>query len=181
MKILVLGGDGYLGWPTALHLSEAGHDVAVADNFARRHYDDELGVESLVPIEPLRTRIDVWRELTGKKIGMYVGDLTDAIFTYHIIRDFEPDAVVHYAEQRAAPYSMIDRGHAVYTQSNNVLGTLTLLYAIAEIDPRIHLVKLGSIGVYGTPNIDIEEGWLDLEHNGRTDRVLFPKLSLIHI
>src|SRR5215468_5612732 len=98
MRILVLGGDGYLGWPTALHLSEAGHQVAVADNFVRRHYDDELGVESLVPIEPLRTRIAAWRELTGKQIGMYVGDLTDAIFTYHIIEDFGPEAVVHYAE-----------------------------------------------------------------------------------
>src|SRR5919201_5378907 len=175
MKILVLGGDGYLGWPTALHLSEAGHQVAVADNFVRRHYDNELGVESLVPIEPLRTRIAVWEELTGKKIGMYVGDLTDAIFTYHIIADFEPEAVVHYAEQRAAPYSMIDRAHAVYTQQNNVVGNLNLLYAIAETNPDIHLVKLGTMGEYGTPNIDIEEGWLDLEHNGRTDRVLFPK------
>ena len=175
MKILVLGGDGYLGWPTALHLSQAGHHVAVADNFVRRHYDDELGVESLVPIEPLRTRIAVWRELTGKQIGMYVGDLTDAIFTYHIIRDFEPEAVVHFAEQRAAPYSMIDRAHAVYTQQNNVVGNLNLLYAIAETNPDIHLVKLGTMGEYGTPNIDIEEGWLDLEHNGRTDRVLFPK------
>src|SRR6516162_5870713 len=175
MKILVLGGDGYLGWPTALHLSEAGHQVAVADNFVRRHYDNELGVESLVPIEPLRTRIAAWRELTGKKIGMYVGDLTDAIFTYHIIADFEPEAVVHFAEQRAAPYSMIDRSHAVYTQQNNVVGNLDLLFAIAETNPDIHLVKLGTMGEYGTPNIDIEEGWLDLEHNGRTDRVLFPK------
>ena len=122
MRILVLGGDGYLGWPTALHLSQAGHEVAVADNFVRRHYDDELGVESLVPIEPLRTRIAVWQELTGFKIGMYVGDLTDPMFTYHIIADFGPDAVVHYAEQRAAPYSMIDRAHAVYTQPNNVVG-----------------------------------------------------------
>ncbi|HEY6314304.1 MAG TPA: NAD-dependent epimerase/dehydratase family protein, partial [Streptosporangiaceae bacterium] len=175
MKILVLGGDGYLGWPTALHLSAAGHEVAVADNFVRRHYDDELGVESLVPIEPLRNRIAVWRELTGKQIGMYVGDLTDAIFSYHIIADFEPEAVVHFAEQRAAPYSMIDRAHAVYTQQNNVVGNLNVLFAIAETDPDIHLVKLGTMGEYGTPNIDIEEGWLDLEHNGRTDRVLFPK------
>ena len=175
MKILVLGGDGYLGWPTALHLSQAGHEVAVADNFVRRHYDDELGVESLVPIEPLRTRIALWRELTGATIAMYVGDLTDAIFTYHVIADFAPDAVVHYAEQRAAPYSMIDRAHAVYTQANNVVGNLNLLYAIAEANPDIHLVKLGTMGEYGTPNIDIEEGWLDLEHNGRTDRVLFPK------
>ncbi|MGD0067871.1 MAG: NAD-dependent epimerase/dehydratase family protein [Streptosporangiaceae bacterium] len=175
MRILVLGGDGYLGWPTALHLSEAGHDVAVADNFIRRHYDNELGVESLVPIEPLQTRIAVWRELTGATIGMYVGDLTDPIFTYRIVRDFEPEAVVHFAEQRSAPYSMIDRAHAVYTQQNNVVGNLNLLFAIAEIDPDIHLVKLGTMGEYGTPNIDIEEGWLDLEHNGRIDRVLYPK------
>ncbi len=175
MKILVLGGDGYLGWPTALHLSAAGHEVAVADNFARRGYDNELGVESLVPIEPLQTRIAVWKELTGREIGCYIGDLTDAIFTYHLISDFGPDAVVHFAEQRAAPYSMIDRHHAVYTQHNNVVGNLNLLYAIAEIDPEIHLVKLGTMGEYGTPNIDIEEGWLELDHNGRTDRVLYPK------
>ncbi len=175
MKILVLGGDGYLGWPTALHLSAAGHEVAVADNFARRGYDNELGVESLVPIEPLQTRIAVWQELTGREIGRYTGDLTDAIFTYHLISDFGPDAVVHFAEQRAAPYSMIDRHHAVYTQQNNVVGNLNLLYAIGEINPEIHLVKLGTMGEYGTPNIDIEEGWLELEHNGRTDRVLYPK------
>ncbi len=175
MKILVLGGDGYLGWPTALHLSEAGHEVAVADNFARRGYDNELGVESLVPIEPLQTRIAAWEELTGKKIGCYVGDLTDPIFAYHIISDFAPDAVVHFAEQRAAPYSMIDRAHAVYTQHNNVIGNLNLLYAIAEINPEIHLVKLGTMGEYGTPNIDIEEGWLEVEHKGRRDRMMFPK------
>ncbi|MGH8921488.1 MAG: NAD-dependent epimerase/dehydratase family protein, partial [Actinomycetes bacterium] len=126
MKILVLGGDGYLGWPTALHLSEAGHEVAVADNFVRRHYDNELGVESLVPIEPLRTRIAVWRELTGKKIGMYVGDLTDAMFTYHIIRDFEPEAVVHFAEQRAAPYSMLTSATKRYTVDNNIRATHNL-------------------------------------------------------
>jgi len=161
MKVLVLGGDGYLGWPTALHLSQVGHDVAVADNFARRGYDNEMGVDSLVPIESLRSRIAVWRELTGKTIGSYVGDLCDADFTYHIVRDFAPDAIVHYAEQRAAPYSMVDRKHAVYTQVNNVVGNLNVLYAIAEINPDIHLVKLGTMGEYGTPNIDIEEGgWM---------------------
>jgi UDP-sulfoquinovose synthase len=175
MKILVLGGDGYLGWPTALHLSGQGHEVAVADNFARRGYDNELGVESLVPIEPLQTRIAVWKELTGQQIGCYIGDLTDAMFAYRIIEEFAPDAVVHFAEQRAAPYSMIDRSHAVYTQQNNVIGNLNLLFAIAEINPEIHLVKLGTMGEYGTPNIDIEEGWLEIEHNGRTDKMLYPK------
>jgi UDP-sulfoquinovose synthase len=175
LRILVLGGDGYLGWPTALHLSNAGHDVAVADNFVRRQYDHELGVESLVPIETLRTRVSVWKEKTGKEIRCYVGDLVDAAFTYHLIEDFRPNAVVHFAEQRSAPYSMIDRKHAFYTHHNNVLGNLNLLYAIAEIDRAIHLVKLGTMGEYGTPNIDIEEGWLDVEHKGRKDRVLFPK------
>src|SRR4029078_12420890 len=100
MRILVRGGDGYLGWPTALHLSQAGHEVAVADNFVRRHYDDELGVEALVPIEPLRTRIAVRQELTVFTIGIYIGDLTDAMFTYHVIEDFGPEAIVHHAEQR---------------------------------------------------------------------------------
>jgi UDP-sulfoquinovose synthase len=175
MKILVLGGDGYLGWPTALHLSKAGHEVAIADNFVRRQYDCELGVESLVPIETLHTRVRVWRENTGRNITFYVGDLTDASFTHHIIETFRPESVVHFAEQRSAPYSMIDRKHAAYTHTNNVIGNLNLLYAIAEIDRSIHLVKLGTMGEYGTPNIDIEEGWLDVEHKGRRDRVLFPK------
>jgi UDP-sulfoquinovose synthase len=175
MRILVLGGDGYLGWPTALHLSECGHEVGIVDNFVRRQYDHELGVRSLVPIEPLAVRVRTWQELTGQRIATYVGDLTDAEFTTSTIRGFRPDAVVHFAEQRSAPYSMIDRKHAVYTQSNNIVGTLNLLYAIAETDPDIHLVKLGTMGEYGTPNIDIEEGWLTLTHNGRTDRVLYPK------
>ena len=148
MKILVLGGGGYLGWPTALHLSATGHEVAVADNFARRSCDYEMGVDSLVPIESLQTRVGVWRQLTGKHVGAYIGDLCDADFTYQMVADYKPDAVVHYAEQRAAPYSMVDRKHAVYTQTNNVVGTLNVLYAIAELDPDIHLVKLGTMGEY---------------------------------
>ena len=175
MRVLVLGGDGYLGWPTALHLSDRGHDTAVLDNFARRRYDEELGVCSLAPIEDLDVRVAAWQEASGRTIASYTGDLLDPDFAYATVRDFEPEAVVHFAEQRAAPYSMIDRAHAVYTQHNNVVGTLNLLFAIAEINRDIHLVKLGTMGEYGTPDIDIEEGWLDLEHNGRTDRVLFPK------
>jgi UDP-sulfoquinovose synthase len=175
MRVFVLGGDGYLGWPTALHLSRAGHEIAVLDNFARRRYDEEMGVESLVPIESLPTRVDAWREHTGRDVQSFVVDLADAEALYEVIREFAPEAIVHFAEQRSAPYSMIDRQHAVYTQHNNVLGTLNLLFAIQEIDPSIHLVKLGTMGEYGTPNIDIEEGWLDVTHKGRTDRVLYPK------
>ncbi|MBA8825862.1 UDP-sulfoquinovose synthase [Saccharopolyspora lacisalsi] len=175
MRILVLGGDGYLGWPTALHLSDCGHEVAVADNFARRSYDHEMGVQSLAPIESLQTRVAAWREVSGKDIQAYYGDLVDGEFTVDMIRDFRPDTIVHFAEQRAAPYSMIDRKHAVYTQQNNVVGNLNVLFAIEEVDPEIHLVKLGTMGEYGTPNIDIEEGWIDVEHKGRTDRMLFPK------
>src|SRR6266545_121996 len=175
MRILVLGGDGYLGWPTALHLSDRGHDVAVADSFVRRQYDHELGVQSLVPIEPLHLRTRAWSEVSGRSISAFVGDLTDAEFTYRIVREFHPDTIVHYAEQRSAPYSEIDRKHAVYTQVNNVVGTLNLLYAIAEIDRDIHLVKLGTMGEYGTPDIDIEEGWLEVTHKGRSDRMLYPK------
>ncbi len=175
MRILVLGGDGYLGWPTALHLSAAGHDVGVVDNFARRGYDSELGATSLVPIASLDRRVLAWRAISDRPLATYVGDLTDPVFTHHVIETFGPDAVVHFAEQRSAPYSMIDQAHAVYTQTNNVVGTLNLLYAIAELDPSIHLVKLGSMGEYGTPNIDIEEGWLEVTHKGRTDRMLYPK------
>ncbi|MEA2146098.1 MAG: UDP-sulfoquinovose synthase [Solirubrobacteraceae bacterium] len=175
MRILILGGDGYLGWPTAIHLSAAGHQVGVADNFVRRTYDEELGVSSLVPIESLDARVKTWAGFTGKKIEVFVGDLTDGEFVHTMIADFAPDTIVHYAEQRSAPYSMIDQQHAVYTQTNNVVGTLNVLYAIAEIDRDIHLVKLGTLGEYGTPNIDIEEGWIEIEHKGRKDRMIYPK------
>ncbi len=175
MRILVLGGDGYLGWPTALHLSAAGHQVGVADNYVRRQYDVELGVDSLVPIHPLDARVARWQELSGFQLGQYVGDLCDGAFVHDMVRDFEPDTIVHFAEQSSAPYSMIDQQHALYTQSNNVMGNLNVLYAIGEFNRDIHLVKLGSMGEYGTPNIDIEEGWLTVHHRGRADTVLYPK------
>ncbi|HEY2332496.1 MAG TPA: NAD-dependent epimerase/dehydratase family protein [Acidimicrobiales bacterium] len=175
VRILVLGGDGYLGWPTLLHLSARGHDVAAVDNLVRRSYDTELGTSSLVPIADLETRVDTWHELTGRTVPAYVGDLNDYAFLEDVFRSFRPDAVVHFAEQRSAPYSMIDREHAVYTQVNNVVGNLNLLFAIGQIDPSVHLVKLGTMGEYGTPNIDIEEGFIDITHNGRTDTLPFPK------
>jgi UDP-sulfoquinovose synthase len=175
VKVLVLGGDGYLGWPTALHLSRAGYEVAVADNFARRGYDFEMGVDSLVPIASLQRRVERWEEVSGNKMEVFIGDLMEEEFVYDMVGSFRPDTIVHFAEQRSAPYSMVDRKHAVYTQVNNVVGTLNLLYAIADIDPSIHLVKLGTMGEYGTPNIDIEEGYIEITHRGRTDVLPFPK------
>src|SRR6476469_1900844 len=157
MRILVLGGDGYLGWPTAMYLSAHGHEVGVLDSAVRRQYDHELGSESLVPIESLRTRVQAWQEVSGEQIAVFHGDLTDADFAYDAIRAFGPESIVHFAEQRAAPYSMIDRKHAVYTQTNNIVGTLNVMYAIGE------------------PDSDIEEGWLEVTHHGRSDRVLYPK------
>jgi UDP-sulfoquinovose synthase len=175
MKIAVLGGDGYCGWATALYLSQKGHAVAVIDNFVRRQWDYELGVQTLTPIRPLPERLRTWKELTGNAIESFVGDVTDYEFLASVMRDFTPDAVVHFAEQRSAPYSMIDRKHAVSTQVNNVVGTLNLLFAIREFNPACHLVKLGTMGEYGTPNIDIEEGYLTVEHNGRKDVLPYPK------
>src|ERR1700761_4599586 len=175
MKIAVLGGDGYCGWATALYLSNRGHSVAIIDNFVRRLWDHELGVQSLTPIRPLTDRLRVWQELTGKTIELYVGDVTDYEFLSSTLKAFEPEAVVHFAEQRSAPYSMIDRVHAVSTQVNNVVGTLNLLFALREFNPDCHLVKLGTMGEYGTPNIDIEEGYITIEHNGRKDSLPYPK------
>jgi len=175
VRILVLGGDGYLGWPTALYLSRRGNEVGVVDNFARRQYDNEMGVDSLVPIGNLQRRLRTWEQVSGLHVDAFVGDLTDAEFVERTFERFRPEAVVHFAEQRSAPYSMIDRNHAVYTQYNNVVGTLNVLYAIAERDPSIHLVKLGTMGEYGTPNIDIEEGFIEITHKGRTDVMPYPK------
>ncbi len=175
MKIAVLGGDGYCGWATALYLSQRGHSVAIVDNFLRRLWDHELGAQTLTPIRPLTDRVRVWQNLTGKTIEMFVGDVADYDFLASTLKSFEPEAVVHFAEQRSAPYSMIDRKHAVFTQVNNVVGTLNLLFAIREFLPDCHLVKLGTMGEYGTPNIDIEEGYIAIEHNGRKDVVPFPK------
>ena len=175
MKIAVLGGDGYCGWATALYLSNRGHDVAIVDNYVRRLWDYELGVQSLTPIRPLSDRLRVWHELTGKTIELFVGDVTDFEFLSSTIKTFEPEAVIHFAEQRSAPYSMIDRNHAVSTQVNNVVGTLNLLFALREFQPDCHLVKLGTMGEYGTPNIDIEEGYITIEHNGRKDVLPYPK------
>ncbi len=175
MRIAVLGGDGYCGWATALYLSGKGHTVAIVDNFARRQWDHELSAQTLTPIRPLHERLSVWKQLTGNVIESFVGDITDYDFLTSMVTSFEPEAIVHFAEQRSAPYSMIDRKHAVFTQVGNVTGTLNVLYAIRELVPDCHLVKLGTMGEYGTPNIDIEEGYIEIEHNGRKDVLPFPK------
>jgi UDP-sulfoquinovose synthase len=175
MKIAVLGGDGYCGWATALYLSQRGHEVAIVDSFVRRQWDFELGVQTLTPIRALPDRLRAWHEHTGKTIDLRIGDVTDYEFLSEVVQEFEPDAVVHFAEQRSAPYSMIDRRHAASTQINNVMGTLNLLFALREFRPDCHLVKLGTMGEYGTPNIDIEEGYIEIEHNGRKDILPYPK------
>ncbi|MDO5302144.1 MAG: NAD-dependent epimerase/dehydratase family protein [Tissierellia bacterium] len=175
MKIIIAGGDGFCGWATALWLSERDFDVAIVDNLVRREIDEEMGSNSLTPIASLEERVAKWKEVSGKEIKTYVGDLNDWDFLSKVFQEFKPEAFVHYAEQRSAPYSMIDREHTIYTQQNNVLGTLNVLYAMKEFAPDCHLIKLGTMGEYGTPNIEIEEGYLEVEHKGRKDTFLFPK------
>ena len=175
MKVLVIGGDGYCGWATALYLSNKGYEVGIIDSLVRRHWDLELGVQTLTPIAPIQQRLQRWRDLTGKSIDLLVGDITNYEFLSKAMRQFEPEAIVHFGEQRSAPFSMIDREHAVLTQVNNVVGTLNLLYVMRQDFPDCHLVKLGTMGEYGTPNIDIEEGYITIEHNGRKDTLPYPK------
>ncbi|GJS78149.1 UDP-sulfoquinovose synthase, chloroplastic [Tanacetum coccineum] len=174
-RVMVVGGDGYCGWATSLHLSKKGYDVAIVDNLVRRQFDDQLGLDSLTPIASIHDRIRRWRSLTEKDIDLYIGDVCDFEFLSEAFTSFKPDAVVHFGEQRSAPFSMIDRSRAVFTQQNNVLGTLNVLFAIKEYAEDCHLVKLGTMGEYGTPNIDIEEGYITITHNGRTDTLPYPK------
>jgi UDP-sulfoquinovose synthase len=183
MKVLVIGGDGYCGWATALYLSNRGYEVGILDSLVRRHWDNELGVETLTPIALIQQRLQRWQDLTGKSIDLFIGDITNYEFLSKTLHQFQPNALVHFGEQRSAPFSMIDREHAVLTQVNNVVGTLNLLYAMREDFPDCHLVKLGTMGEYGTPNIDIEEGYITIEHNGRKDTLPYPKQpgSMYHL
>ncbi|HEX8958838.1 MAG TPA: NAD-dependent epimerase/dehydratase family protein [Solirubrobacterales bacterium] len=182
MRVLILGGDGYLGWPTALRFSARGHEVAVVDNFSRRRWHRQNGTDSLTPIRELDERIDAWREISGEQIRRYVGAVEDGDFLDEVVAEVRPEAVVHYGEQPSAPYSMMSRERAVETQHTNVIGTLNLLFSLRDHVPDCHLVKLGTMGEYGTPNIDIEEGFIEIEHKGRRDTLPFPKLpgSLYH-
>ncbi|HEV7616075.1 MAG TPA: NAD-dependent epimerase/dehydratase family protein [Solirubrobacterales bacterium] len=182
MRILILGGDGYLGWPTALRFAAQGHDVSIVDDFSRRRWHQEAGTASLTPIADLDARLAAWKEVSGTEIASYVGSVQDGDFLEGVVAETRPEAVVHYGQQASAPYSMASREQAVETQYANVIGNLNLLFAIRDHVPDCHLVKLGTMGEYGQPEIDIEEGYIEIEHKGRKDTLPFPKLpaSLYH-
>ena len=182
MRILILGGDGYLGWPTAMHLSAQGHEVTVVDNYLRRNLMLEQDGEALFPVPTMQERARIWQERSGRAIAVRVGDLATWDFVDEIFAGFRPEAIVHYAEQPSAPYSMLDRRPAHLTLHNNLGVTFNVIQAMNAHVPDAHLVKLGTMGEYGTPNIDIEEGWIEIEHKGRRDKFLFPRAagSLYH-
>jgi UDP-sulfoquinovose synthase len=176
MRILILGGDGYLGWPTAMHFSRRGHDVHLVDNYLRRRAHRENGTDSLTPIAAgLPARVWSWKDVSGRDLTFTEADLCEAGAVDRAFREFEPEAIIHYGEMPSAPYSMASREHAVYTQYNNVVGTLNVLFAMRDLAPESHLIKLGTMGEYGTPNIDIEEGFIEINHRGRSDVLPYPK------
>jgi len=183
MRILILGGDGYLGWPTAMRFSAAGYEVSVVDNFSRRRWHTQHSTDSLTPIRSLADRIEAWKDVSGREIRTFVGSIEDGKFLDRVVAETLPETVVHYGEQPSAPYSMKSRATAVETQYTNVIGTLNLLFSLRDRVPDCHLVKLGTMGEYGTPNIDIEEGFIEIEHKGRKDTLPFPKMpgSLYHL
>lgn len=182
MQILILGADGYLGWPTVMDLTSKGHDVVAVDNYLRRKLFQEVGVEPLFKVPRLDERCAIWESVSGYKVPFYIGDLVEWEFVKKIFSELKPDAIVHYAEQPAAPYSMLNRQAATLTLRNNLLVTANVIFAVREFCPDAHIVKLGTMGEYGTPNIDIEEGWLEVEHKGRRHNFLYPRQagSLYH-
>ncbi len=175
MRVLILGGDGYLGWTTSMYFSNRGHEVISVDNYFRRNAAIELDCEPLMPTPNLIQRTKIWQEITGKAIIPLIGDVTNYEFLLNAFKTSVPDVVIHYAEQPSAPYSMISRDKAAFTIQNNLTSTLNIVYAVKEVNPDCHIIKLGTMGEYGTPNIDIEEGWLEIEHKGRKDTFLFPR------
>ena len=175
MKVLILGADGYLGWPTTMYFSNKGCEVCAVDNLSKRKIESEFGTEPLNLLKPFHERVKAWNKNQKNQISYLVADLLNYKVLCEILEEFRPNTIIHYAEQPSAPYSMASREKAVFTQHNNVIGNLNLLFAMKKFCPDTHLIKLGTMGEYGTPNIDIEEGWLELEHNGRKDKVLYPK------
>ena len=182
MRILILGGDGFLGWPTAMAFAAKGHDVYVIDNYSRRHIAQQTQSEALIPTPNLHDRAGIFYSLSDYNIQVQIGDCTDYRTVSRLFEEFQPEAVVHYAEQPSAPYSMIGYDEARYTLNNNLNATFNLIWAVLEHAPDCHIIKLGTMGEYGTPNIDIEEGWIDIEHKGRKEKFLYPRQtgSLYH-
>ncbi len=182
MRVLILGGDGYLGWPTAMDLSSAGHDVVVVDNYLRRRIAEATDSDALMVAPSLSERAQIFKGVSGHEIDVRIGDLSDSDIIFGIVRAFMPDTIVHYAEQPSAPYSMRGFSEARETFQNNLDVTFNCIWAVKELAPDCQIVKLGTMGEYGTPDIDIEEGWIDIEHKGRKDRFLYPRAagSLYH-
>lgn len=175
MRVFIAGIDGYLGWALAQYLTARGHEVAGNDRFLRREWVAEMESESAIPVYSMAERLAAFRERWGKDLLFREGDLLDYAFLRDFLADFRPDAIVHLAEMPSAPYSMMDQAHAVFTQHNNVIGSLNILWAMKEVCPDAHLVKLGTMGEYGTPNIDIPEGFFEIEYRGRKDTLPFPR------
>ncbi len=176
MKVMILGADGYLGWPLALRLMAKGHEVVGVDNFATRKSVKEVGSDSAIPILDMKDRVKAAKDIHGFNLKFHEGDITHYNFLHKTLKAEKPDTVVHFAEQRSAPYSMINAQHAAYTMSNNIGGTINLIYSIMDIDPKIHIVKMATMGEYGTPNFDIpESAFIDVDINGKHDRITTPK------
>lgn len=175
VRVLITGVDGYLGWALSLHLARRGHEVAGIDDYSRRRWVGEMGSQSAIPIAPMADRLEAYRDNLGQSLRFFKGDLRDHNFVLNAYKSFRPEVVVYLGEMPSAPYSMIDVQHATYTQDNNVLGTLNTLYAIKEAVPDCHLLKLGTMGEYGTPSIDIPEGFFEIEYRGRKARLMFPR------
>ncbi|MGD0803112.1 MAG: UDP-sulfoquinovose synthase [Candidatus Bathyarchaeia archaeon] len=175
MKVMIMGMDGYLGWPLAMHLSAKGHSISGVDNFSRRKNVEELNAQSATPIKSMAERLNAYQKATRRKLVFYEGDLTKTDFTDKVIGEEKPDCIVHLGEIPSAPYSMIDVEHCNYTQMNNIIGTNNILFAIKKHVPECHLVKLGTMGEYGTPNVDIPEGFFEIEFRGRRDTLPFPR------
>jgi UDP-sulfoquinovose synthase len=182
MRVVILGGDGYLGWPTAMNLTAAGHTVAVADNYLRRTICLQQDCPALFAVPTLQDRAARWQQISGHTVDVHIGDLCDWSFISRLFEDTRPEVVIHYAEQPSAPYSMLDRQAAALTVKNNLDVTFNVIFAVKEHAPDAHIIKLGTMGEYGTPNIDIEEGWIDIDHKGRQHRFLYPRQagSLYH-
>ena len=175
MRVFIAGCDGYLGWPLAQHLARRGHEIGGCDRYYRRQWVQEMGSQSAIPIHTMPERITAFKEIFGQDIAYREGDLCDYDFVESFFREFKPDAVVHLGEMPSAPFSMIDVHHAVLSQRNNIVGTLHILHAMRDVAPEAHLIKLGTMGEYGTPGVDIPEGFFEIEFRGRKDTLPFPR------